>query len=238
MGSTELLLTASLRGAVFDVLKAWLSRNRQTTISIRSANRTIELSGTQSPEEIQNILNSFTSQQEDGNSNQDDDGSILRRRVTVGLPRSDSLASEDINSIPVEAGGLALSMSTEVITTARRRISLVFKLNVALALALAFILFGGVTICIGSAIFGHNLWATVFGGVAVGDLLGIYLFKPIATISAAVVASQRLELVHMRLVAQLAECAKQQNVDKRVACQTAVWDSIQRDLTAMSDKAV
>jgi hypothetical protein len=236
MGATELLLTVSLRGAVFGALKTWLARNRQTTISIRSGDQTIELSGTQSPEEIQTILNGLTFSGENVND-KESSGSKFRPRLTVGLPGGGGPAVEDINTIPVEAGGLALSMSTEVITTARRRISLVFKLNVALALTLAFILFGGVATCIGSAVFGHELWASVFGGVAVGDLLGIYLFKPIATISAAVVASQRLELVHMRLVDQLNECAKEQNADKRVACQTAVWDSIQRDLAAMADNA-
>jgi hypothetical protein len=109
-----------------------------------------------------------------------------------------------------------------------------FRLSVGLALALAFILFGGIAAAIVSGLVGHAVWSAAFGGVSVADLLGVYAYKPLTAISEAALASQRLEIIHARLANQLKACAEQPDLDKRIRCQTSVWNAIQKEMSAMS----
>jgi hypothetical protein len=53
-------------------------------------------------------------------------------------------------------GDVALSSSPDFFSTARKRISLAFKINVILALTLSFILFGGIVLSIGGALTGRS----------------------------------------------------------------------------------
>jgi hypothetical protein len=154
----------------------------------------------------------------------------LTRRIVGG-------AEGDSGALAPDLGALALNSSPDFFLTARKRIALAFRLNVSLALALAFILLGGIVLSIGGALTGHGGLSVVFAGVSVADLLGVYAFKPLAEISSTVVASQRLEIIHMRLLNQLLSCAEQPDLEKRLCCQADVWNAIQRDLAAMSASA-
>jgi hypothetical protein len=156
------------------------------------------------------------------------------RTAAGGLTRRIAGMEGESGTLAPDLGALALNSSPDFFSTARKRIALAFRLNVILALALAFILFGGIMLSIGGALTGHGGLAVAFGGVSAADLLGVYAFKPLAEISSAVVASQRLEIIHMRLQSQLLSCADQPDVEKRLHCQTGVWNAIQRDLAAMS----
>ena len=135
-----------------------------------------------------------------------------------------------------EVGSIALAFSPEsVFGEARRRIRLVFRLNLGITVALALILLGGIS---GSVILGGLLeqskWALIFGGVSVADLLGVYAFKPLKAIYEALFATQRLDTVHLRLYEQLRSCTEHENLSERINCQTQVWEAIQRELTAIS----
>jgi hypothetical protein len=152
----------------------------------------------------------------------------LTRRIVGGAPGA-------ARPLPPDLGGLALGASSDFFATARKRIALVFRLNVTLAVALAFILFGGILLSISGLLAGHGSLAVASGGLSVADLLGVYAFKPLGEISSALVASQRLEILHLRLLSQLSGCAQQPDPDERLRCQAEVWNAIQRDIAAMSE---
>jgi hypothetical protein len=130
-------------------------------------------------------------------------------------------------------GGVALTWSAEFFEKARERIALVFKLNVALAVSLAAILLAAIAAAVVTGLQGKDTLALIFGGASLVDIAGVFILKPVSAITGAVVASQRLEVIHMRLLHQLQSCAAYTDLEKRLNCQTAVWNTIQEDLTAM-----
>jgi ABC-type multidrug transport system fused ATPase/permease subunit len=161
------------------------------------------------------------------NENMGRKADALSRRLILG---GDNTAVE----VPSDLGGVALGSSSEFYAASRRRISLAFRLSVGLALALAIILFGGIAATIVSGLMGNAAWSATFGGVSAASLLGTYAYKPLAAISEAAVASQRLEILHARLANQLRACAEQPDPDKRMRCQSRVWNTIQKEVAAMS----
>ena len=159
-----------------------------------------------------------------------------RRPLTDALSRRLLAGAGSVEPVPSYFGALALDSPPEVFLTARKRIALVFRLNVCLALMLAFILFGAIILLIGSAFTGRSALAGVFAGSLWQILLVSTRSSHWLRISSAVVASQRLEIIHMRLLSQLRTCAEQSDIEKRFKCQTGVWNAIQRDIASMSSK--
>jgi hypothetical protein len=138
---------------------------------------------------------------------------------------------------PVAA--LALAVHPEaVFTDARRRINIVFKFNLAVSIALAIILLGGIGGAVFSALFLKNsIWAIVFGGISAADAVGVYVYKPLTTINEALVGTTRLDTIQLRLNQQLVQCSEYTNLQDRINCQTNVWDAIQRELSALGGVA-
>jgi hypothetical protein len=136
-----------------------------------------------------------------------------------------------------ELGAIALAISpTAVFSDARHRMSLVFKLNLAVAIILAIILLSGLGGAVYSALFlRNNIWASVFGGISAADVVGLVVFKPLTAINSALVGTQRLELIQLRLSQQLQACGQHEELQQRIACQTLVWDTIQKELALLSD---
>jgi hypothetical protein len=158
---------------------------------------------------------------------------------TIALSR---VASQNPSSTPVQAsisdkkvGATALAISPEaVFTDARRRMSMVFQLNLAVAIALAVILVGG----IGGAVFSavvlqKSIWSIAFGGVSAADLLGLYVFKPLSAMNASLVGTQRLEMLQLQLSQQLSSCEQLPSLEERIKCQATVWDTIQQQLAKL-----
>jgi hypothetical protein len=117
--------------------------------------------------------------------------------------------------------------------------SVVFRLNLGVAIILAIILLGGIAAAVFSAVFLRNsIWSVVFGGVSVADLLGIYVWKPLSVINASLLATQRLEMLQLRLSQQLSTCAQHRNLEERITCQTVVWESIQKELAILAATGV
>jgi hypothetical protein len=138
-----------------------------------------------------------------------------------------------------QIGALALAISPQaVFSDARQRMELVFKINLAVAIVLAVILLGGLAGSVYSAIFLHNnIWASVFGGVSAADVIGLLVFKPLTAINTALIGTQRLEMLQLRLSQQLDACALHERLDARIECQSAVWDTIQRELGLLAAKS-
>lgn len=134
------------------------------------------------------------------------------------------------------AAGVALALKPDhVFRDARRRIDLVFKLNLGVAIILALILLLGLGGAVVSAVFlGRDIWAMVFGGVAMADIIGLFIFKPLTAINAAIIASQRLDVIHLRVREQLTLCNEHADLERRIKCQSKVWDTMQREFAALS----
>jgi hypothetical protein len=128
--------------------------------------------------------------------------------------------------------------SDAVFSDARRRIERVFQLNVILLLILAVLLLVGIGGAIYAALFlDRNSWALIFGGVAVADIIGIYVFKPITAINRALVATQQLDLLYLRLREGMKGCEELSDVNEKIACRDAVWDRIWADLSSLNQIA-
>lgn len=136
-----------------------------------------------------------------------------------------------------ELGAIALAISPQaVFKDARQRMNLVFKVNLAVAIVLAIILLSGLAGAIYSGIFMRsNLWASIFGGVSAADVISLMVFKPLTAINSALIGTQRLEMIQLRLSQQLQACEEHQQLQQRIDCQTLVWDTIQKELSLLSD---
>ena len=137
----------------------------------------------------------------------------------------------DLESVK-ELGALVLAVSPQaVFQDSRKRISLVFRINLAVSIALAVILLAGIGGAVFSALFLRNaVWSLVFGGISAADVIGAYIFKPLSAINAALVTATRLDALQLRLSQQLTQCAQHKNLEERILCQTKVWEAIQREL--------
>ena len=133
---------------------------------------------------------------------------------------------------PVEAGA-ALTLAPQLFKDARSRISLMFRIRLGLAVLLAVILIVALAACIFSVLTGEEQLALLFGGLTLIDVLAFAFGKPLKAVTDAVVASQRLELVHLRVQVDINSCATLRDPEARIQCQSAVWKSIQDELVAM-----
>jgi hypothetical protein len=141
------------------------------------------------------------------------------------------------SSATTTVGGAALGISAdEVVASARRRIELVFRINLGIAIALAVIFIGGIAgALVSSLVLGKSTWAVAFGGLSTVDLLGVYAFKPLKVINRALVSSQRLDAVHLRLREQLDGCRQLGTMEERMKCQTQIWEAIETQLASLAE---
>jgi hypothetical protein len=86
-----------------------------------------------------------------------------------------------------------------------------------------------------SGLFLHsNVWPLVFGGVTVVDLAGVYVLKPVAAINRALLATQQIDLLYLRLREGLKDCESLPDPKAFIECRNAVWDRVWADLSALS----
>lgn len=222
--------SASLLKQFYPILKDWVSRKQKANLQLRVGETTIEVA----PSEEVNEELVAAIQQAIEKTGKFTDNPISLSRVAVARRRPEREDEED-TSREKEVGAMALSISpTAVFLSARRRIDLVFRLNLAIAISLAVLLLGGIGGAIVSgAVFAKPTWALVFGGISVADIIGVYAFKPLAAINEALVATQRLDALHLRLRQQLDTCGQLSDLKERIKCQTTVWDAIQRELATL-----
>jgi hypothetical protein len=135
-----------------------------------------------------------------------------------------------------ELGVAAISIDVDsVMRDARQRVARMLRINIALAVVLAGILvigLGGVVIA--GVILGKGTAAAVFGGMSVADVFALAFTKPFALISGAVVAGQRLEVVHLRLRQELEGCNAFEDADRRLRCRRQVWQDVQAELRSLA----
>jgi hypothetical protein len=135
-----------------------------------------------------------------------------------------------------ELGAAALAISPgDVFREARAQNRRVFMVGLVLGVTLASVLVIGIGGVIVSGVFlGKGSAAAAFGGVTLLDVVGLTLTKPFAVIQGASVTNQRLDLAHLRLQEQLADCDRYADTHEQFRCKTEVWDKTQEELRNLS----
>lgn len=242
--SVDLVLASAMTSAlaasaqkILPVLREYVEKKKQGKVTLQIGNQQLELSNTKevSPETIE-TLRKFLESRRDTSA----DPLALSREAVLQLSPDETERRRSLTTPPTEVGATVLAISSDaVFRDARKRIDLVFKLNLALAIILAVILLGGIAGAIISAVFFEKtIWTLVFGGMSVADVIGVYALKPLTAINAAVIATQRLEAIHLRLSEQLKVCAEHEKLDDKIKCQTTVWEAIEHDLSTLATMAV
>jgi hypothetical protein len=228
--ASTILLSALSRSAI-ETVGSWLTRRGDRSVKLELDGDHIDLT-VASEKEKQELIRRWLEKQESSGT-----GGIDKQEVEVDKNQAPGLRSPGVGKafepVTSEVGGAALTWSAEFFDKARSRIALVFRLNIILSVTLAAILLAAIAAAVVTGLQGKNTWALIFGGVSVVDIAGVFVLRPLSAITGAVIASQRLEVIHMRLLHQLQSCAAHSDLDKRLKCQTNVWNTIQRELTAM-----
>jgi predicted cobalt transporter CbtA len=159
-------------------------------------------------------------------------GAALKRLTTRGHSDDAVTPSPSTSDAAVETA-LALDPDT-VSRDARRRFALVLRINLVISIALAVILVGAIVGAIVSALMGRGALAGVFGGLTLVDLAGAMAYKPLDAINQALVATQRLDIIHFSTRERLLGCAQLPSPAERNNCAAPVWAQIKEELTALS----
>lgn len=157
---------------------------------------------------------------------------LSREAVKEGITEEEAIRRSAGSPPQRELGTTALALdSREVFDTARKRIDLVFKLNLILAVTLAVILIVGVAGAVISAVFlNQSIWALVFGGVSVADVVGALALKPLKAVNSAIVSTQRLEVLHLGLQDLLDACRQHESLEVRIDCLSDTYDTMHEEL--------
>ena len=235
--SVELLTTAALvtsagkiAAELYPELLKRLKAKPETPIKITVGGTEITASPGEAEEIVQLLKEEIDATDQSSGATLD-----LTRKAVSGEPE-DKKDSPSHQTEPPPSRRIAFGIDpSAVVHDARRRIDIVFKFNLAVAMVLAAILVCGIGGCVLSAVvFKEATWALAFAGISVADLLGTYVYKPLDAVNAAVIATQRLDTIHLRLREQLNLCMQHPNLKDRIDCQTDVWQAIQKDLATLS----
>lgn len=136
----------------------------------------------------------------------------------------------------VPPAGLALDPD-RVFQDARTRLTLVFRINLALSLLIAGILIGGIIAGVILASTGNGGLATIFGAVAFADLIVAAVYRPLDQVNASLLNTQRLDMIHLSTRERLQAARAIPDLDKRIEATNAIWEQIKADLASLAGKS-
>ena len=122
-----------------------------------------------------------------------------------------------------------------VFRDARRRAALVFQLNIALSLTIALVLISAICMGIALGLLGHDVWATALGGVALLDLIGAAVNRPLDQVNGALIRSEQIDMLLLSTHQRLREASRRPPVDREVAVQH-VWASVLAELKTLEKR--
>jgi hypothetical protein len=224
-------LSGSTARILKDALKQWVGVDKPSSdIEIHSSEdgRVLLRPSDLSPEQLKRIQEVLSTELKPSPN-------VLELSKQAALSEQPNRPPSVATSAQAEIVSLALAVDPDsVFRDARKRTSLVFQLNLAFAIILGIILLAGIGGSLYSAlVLGKSTWATAFGGISAADLIGVYAFKPLAAINAALVSATRLDNMQLRLKTQLEQCSKYSSVAAKVSCQNGVWEAIQKELASL-----
>ncbi|WP_406231318.1 hypothetical protein [Nocardia sp. NBC_01009] len=132
------------------------------------------------------------------------------------------------------AGGLALTDTDEFFRQARRRIDLVFKIRLAIALLIATVLIGTIVGAIVGLALGNTALASGLGATALVDLIGAGVYKPLEKIRQALMDAQRLDMIHLSAKQQLSTITD--DGANTIEKYQEVWANILEQIKVLDDK--
>ncbi len=177
--------------------------------------------------------------------NESDNDVVLDELVAeYGLPDPDTSVNEStkrladrLESSPkATEAGLALSPDA-VFRETRTRLRLFFRINVGVCLAVSTILIGALAASIILALMGETTLAAVFGALTLGDILFAAVYGPLNRIETALLATQRLDIIHLSTRERLQAARELSDPAARARETERIWDDIKNDLAALSAPA-
>lgn len=106
--------------------------------------------------------------------------------VRISTPKSEPAAK------PTKEAVLELDA---VFLDARRRVAMVFRANMVLSLTAAATLIGTTAATVVFSLLGRTTWAAALGGVALLDLIGAAVYKPLEQMSRALDKAQKIDML-------------------------------------------
>jgi hypothetical protein len=152
-------------------------------------------------------------------------GLLVRGRDEMQLDRADAA--------PVTVGAAFALEPDKVFADARRRVSLAFRVSMAIAICAAALLVVGVVGALIGAFMGKALWAAIFGGISAVDVLGALIYRPLKHVNAAVINAQRLDFLFLGWRERLRACQSLSVLEKRIECSTQIWLDMKKDLETL-----
>jgi hypothetical protein len=123
----------------------------------------------------------------------------------------------------------------EVFRRVRARIDATFRFNLWLAIAVAVVLLGAVAGAFVSAVVYQNaIWASVFGGISVADMIGAYIWMPGKVLIRALANLARLDLLLLKYRDQFATCRKMSTEQAVLDCHSKIWGELTKDLDTLA----
>jgi hypothetical protein len=143
--------------------------------------------------------------------------------------------SERIEQAKSDIASAALAFDPDgLFRTARARIDLTFRLRLGMIVVLAMILAVSLAGALAGAITGNLPIAAGAGGIAVVDAILAVVFKPIRELHKAIVATQRIDLIHLQARQLLGECQQHKGLRLRIDCQQKVWATINKQMERLA----
>jgi hypothetical protein len=117
-----------------------------------------------------------------------------------------------------------------VFLDARRRVAMVFRMNIVLSLTAAVTLIGATVAAIVFGFLGQDMWATALGGVALLDLVGAAVYRPLDQMNRALREIQRIDMTMLCTRERLRAVEDVADIDDRAAAMRLAWTEIIADL--------
>ena len=112
---------------------------------------------------------------------------------------------------------------------AHRRVAVVFRVNIALSLTGAVTLMGATAAAIVFGFLGRDVWATALGGVALLDLIGAAVYKPLDQINRILTEIERVDMLMVAARERLKVVENAPAADRAVMVKQ-IWSDILTDL--------
>ena len=158
-----------------------------------------------------------------------------------GLPDPGTAAGDSTKELVTrletspKATEAAFALSPDaVFNEARARLRLFFRINVGVCLAVSTVLVGALAAALVLALVGRTALAGVFGALSLGDIVFAAAYGPLKRIEAALVATQRLDIIHLSTRERLSAAQELTDPSARVRETERIWEDIKNDLAALS----
>jgi hypothetical protein len=120
-----------------------------------------------------------------------------------------------------------------VFRDARRRTLMVLRLNIALTVTIAVILIATIATAIIVGFLGEGISATALGGVALLDLIGAAVYRPLEQVNRACLKSQHVDFVILSARERLYSARMIQDPADQAVAVKLIWSGVLADINEL-----